>query len=154
VEFAKTEPLRVYAIACQLGLEDEMKIASSHTTSIYLPDLTELPNEFKSVPATEYHRLILLHARYRKELEAIATSQDLMPHTIPKGGFFAGIGTAIEAAARRQQVLDNIRGGVPLNCESLILASSTGSGIHIEAGWTERLIRSIFDKANALNLTV
>ncbi|KAF9643877.1 hypothetical protein BDM02DRAFT_3072578, partial [Thelephora ganbajun] len=33
-EFATTEPLRVYAIACRLGFEDEMKIASSRTTSI------------------------------------------------------------------------------------------------------------------------
>ncbi|KAF9645414.1 hypothetical protein BDM02DRAFT_3173178, partial [Thelephora ganbajun] len=71
VEFAKTEPLRAYAIACRLGLEDEMKIASSHTTSIHLPGLTELPEEFKLVPATEYHRLILLHSKYRKEVEAI-----------------------------------------------------------------------------------
>jgi len=36
-EFAKTEPLRVHAIACRLGFEGEMKIASSHTISINLP---------------------------------------------------------------------------------------------------------------------
>jgi hypothetical protein len=73
VDFAKTEPLRVYAITCRLGFEDEMKVASSHTTSIHLPGLTALPDEFRSVPATEYHRLILLHTRYRKEVGAIAT---------------------------------------------------------------------------------
>ncbi|KAF9644737.1 hypothetical protein BDM02DRAFT_3121402 [Thelephora ganbajun] len=86
VRFARTEPLRVYAIACRLGFEDEMKIASSRTTSIHLPGLTELPDEFKLIPATEYHRLILLHARYRK-VEAIATTPS---QTLPsiKGSFF------------------------------------------------------------------
>ena len=60
MKFAKTEPLRAYAIACRLGFEDEMKIASSHTTSINLTEVTQLPDEFKFIPATEYHRLILL----------------------------------------------------------------------------------------------
>lgn len=41
-----------------------MKITSSHTTSIHLPGLTELPDEFRFIPATEYHRLILLHSNY------------------------------------------------------------------------------------------
>ena len=60
MKFAKTEPLRAYAIACRLGFEDEMKIVSSHTTSINLTEVTQLPDEFKFIPATEYHRLILL----------------------------------------------------------------------------------------------
>ncbi|KAF9644746.1 kinase-like protein [Thelephora ganbajun] len=67
VRFARTEPLGVYAIVCRLGFEGEMKIASSRTTSIHLPGLTELPEEFKLIPATECHRLILLHARYRHD---------------------------------------------------------------------------------------
>lgn len=70
--FTTTEALRTYAIACRLGLEDEMKIAASHTTSISLSALTELPDDFKFIPATEYHRLILLHTRHRQEVEVIA----------------------------------------------------------------------------------
>ena len=75
--FARTESLRVYAIACRLGFEDEMKLASSYTTSIHLRGLTQLPDEFRFIPATEYHRLVLLHARYRREFVAIA-------HSIPR----------------------------------------------------------------------
>ncbi|KAF9789487.1 hypothetical protein BJ322DRAFT_538451 [Thelephora terrestris] len=77
LEFARIEPLRAYAIACRLGLTDEMRIASSHTTSIHLPSIDDLPDEFRFIPATEYHRLVLLHARYRKEVEAIASRTPL-----------------------------------------------------------------------------
>lgn len=51
VEFANTESLRVYGIACRFKYEDEMKIASKHTTSICLPELDELPEELKFIPA-------------------------------------------------------------------------------------------------------
>ena len=78
-QFATTEPLRTYAIACRLGFEDEMKIASSHTTSIHLPGLAELPDEFKLIPATEYHRLILLHSRYRREVTSIVDRSPATP---------------------------------------------------------------------------
>ena len=96
VEFAKTEPLRVYAIACRLGLEDEMKIASSYTTSIHLPGLAiaELPDEFKFIPAIEYHRLILLQAKYRKRIEDI--TRPAMRTVVPKKQGFAGLVEAIE----------------------------------------------------------
>lgn len=70
--FAKIEPLRTYAIAYQLGFEEEMKIASTHTLPIDISALTQLPDEFKFIPATEYHRLIRLHTRYRKEVMPIA----------------------------------------------------------------------------------
>ena len=148
VEFAKTEPLRVYAIACQLGLEDEMKIASSYTTSIHLPGLTELPDEFKSVPATEYHRLILLQRRYRKAVEEIATSHALAPPAITVSGGW-NVTTDPDGIAQRQ-VLGNIWGDTPLTYESL---SRLNPGRRAEVG-VERFIRSVFDKANALNLTV
>jgi len=62
VKLVETEPLRVYAVAYQLGFENEMKVASTHTLSINIPALTELPDEFKCIPATEYHRLIHLHS--------------------------------------------------------------------------------------------
>jgi len=73
VEFAKTEPLRVYAIACRLGFEGEMKIASSHMTAIDLSELTQLPDEFKFVPATEYHSVVRFHRKNRgRKAAAIA----------------------------------------------------------------------------------
>jgi len=153
VEFAKTEPLRVYAIACRLGFEDEMKIASSHTTSIHLAGLTELPDEFKLIPATEYHRLILLHARYRKEVEAIATCPPQVPPPNRGSLFGADLGALIEASVR-QPIVDAIRKGAPLNYESLILAIKTGHNVNTGTGAIGNLVRSILDKANALNLTI
>ena len=71
VEFAKTEPLRVYMIWCRLRFEDEMKITPLRTTSIDLPDLAQLPDEFGFIPATEYYRLVHLHRRYRRGVVAI-----------------------------------------------------------------------------------
>jgi len=57
------EPLRVYAIACQLGCEDGMKIASSCLTSMGLPGLIELPEELRFIPAMEYHREVSQRSR-------------------------------------------------------------------------------------------
>jgi hypothetical protein len=92
-----------------------MKIASSHTTSIHLPGLTALPDEFMSIPATKYHHLILLHARYRTEVEAIATNPPLM-QPVTRGLFFgmSSMGAVI-GAATQQPTLDTIRKGTPLN---------------------------------------
>ncbi|KAF9644733.1 hypothetical protein BDM02DRAFT_3121399 [Thelephora ganbajun] len=153
VGFARTEPLRVYAIACRLGFEDEMKIASSHTTSIHLPGLTELPDEFKLIPATEYHRLILLHARYRKEVETIATAPSQAPLSA-KGSFFGVDLGVVIGEAMRQPIVDCIRRGTPLSYESLALAVKTDHNIDAGTSSVGKLIRSILDKANALNLTV
>ena len=78
VKFAKTDPLRVYAIACRLGYKDEMEVASSHAASTdHILGLTELPDEFRHIPATEYHRF--LHARYCKQAEASATRRPPQP---------------------------------------------------------------------------
>ena len=60
-DFAKAEPLRVYAIACRLGFEKEMEVALSHSKSIDLLGLAELPDEFRFIPATAYHRFVRLH---------------------------------------------------------------------------------------------
>jgi len=147
-EFAKTEPLRAYAVACRLGLEDEMKTASSHTTSIHLPGLTELPDEFRLIPATEYHRLILLHSRYRKEVETIA---DSAMRSVNRGGFGGIPSTASEIA--RADVGGVIKGGIPLNYESFRLAWKTKYGVDPNIG-DQAAFLSIVDKANSLNLTV
>ena len=150
--FAKTDPMRVYAIACRLGFEEEMKIASSYTTSIHLPGLPQLPDEFKTIPATEYHRLILLHAKYRSEVEAIAYSTRQAPRS--QGTFFGVDLTVAIGEVMQRPVLDIIRKGTPLNYESLALALKTDHGVDAEASGIGKIFRSILDKANALNLTV
>jgi hypothetical protein len=105
VEFAKTDRLlRACAIACRLGFEDE--ITSSYTTSIHLPGLTELSDEFRTIPAAECHRLVLLHAKCRKEVEVIATTARV------------GLLSAIMLGV----VVGSIKKATPLNYEPLLLA--------------------------------
>ena len=85
MEFAETEPLRVYAIACRLGFENEMKAALPHTASIDLLGLPELPDEFKFISAPEYHRFTLLHAELRKNpFEFRAEGFKPIPQPIPQ----------------------------------------------------------------------
>ena len=157
VGFAKTEPLRMYAIACRLGLEAEMKIASSYTMSIDLPGLTQLPDEFKFVPATEYQRLVHLHARYRKEVVAIA---DRLTPTISSviggAGFYypPDLGQRTAGQAVRRPVTDCIIKGIPLDYESFTLALKRDYGFDVEACGVGHVIHSILDQANGLRLTV
>ena len=153
--FAKTEPLRVYAIACRLGFEDEMKIVSSHTTSIHLPGLAQLPDEFKFVPATEYHRFTLLHARYRKEVEAIVASTSWPPRQPRPSGVLVGmlVATIPFPPTTQEAVSGAVREGTPLDYESFTLALEKGRRVDTETD-VGSIFRSVLDKANALNLTV
>jgi len=161
MEFAVTEPLRAYAIACRLGLEDEKKIAASHTTSIHLPGLTELPKEFESISATEYHRLILLHSRYRKEVAAIAARipltgssfVSLVGELLLSRGDAEGRERAREATRRRLESC--ITEGIPLNRTSLVHLLKAENDV---AGFSDteikRHVSSILNQANAMYLTV
>ena len=159
MEFAKTDPLRTYAIACRLGFETETKVASWNTRSINLLGLTELPNEFKHLSCMEYHRLVLLHVRYRKEVEAIATSNPPLriPQFPQREGFsvFLPLVNLIGFEAARQMVVDAIREGGPLDYESLLLAiRRSPRAIEGSEAWAGDFLRVVLDKANALNLTV
>jgi hypothetical protein len=158
--FMTTEPLRVYAIACQFGFEDEMKIASWHTTSIHLPGLTELPPEFKFIPATEYHRLILLHLRYRKKVAAIAKRSPLKKS--PLLGL-TGLLSNSEASTEKLMTVNNIRKhftnciieGIPLDYGSLIHSLETkNSRSALSRNDIISSVFSILREASALNLTV
>jgi hypothetical protein len=158
--FATTEPLRAYAIACRLGLEEEMKIASSHTTSIHLPGLAELPPEFKFIPATEYHRLILLHLRYRKKVAAIAKRSPLKKS--PLLGL-TGLPSNSEASTEKLMTVNNIRKhftnciieGIPLDYGSLIHSLETkNSRSALSRNDIISSVFSILREASALNLTV
>ena len=146
--FAETESLRVYAIACRFGFVEEMKRASSYTTSIHLPGLAKLPDEFRFIPAAEYDRLTLLHARYRKEFEAIALSGRVWFSDSPT--FFGKVVGAIKL----KYALPIIMGGTPLNYESLALAWTREYGVDADTSGVGKIFRSFLDKVNALNLTV
>ena len=139
-ELAKTEPLKVYAIASRFGFENEMKIASSYTTSIHLPGLVELPEEFKFVSAVEYHRLIRLHERYRKEVAVLASNSGSSAGLPPPVDFRRSVSAAIE--------------GPPLNSQSLTKALIPAKDYFGEFADNKQFINAIFDRADQLNLTV
>ena len=128
-----------------------MKIASSHTLSINLPTLARLPDEFKLIPATEYYRLIHLHARYRDAILAIDTESLPTPSGFAFGG---GSDRAMSRANLKKHIVDIIMKGTPLDYKSLALASKTEHGIDVEADSTGNVVRSVLDKIYALNLTV
>ena len=161
MEFAVTEPLRAYAIACRLGLEDEKKVASSHTTSIHLPGLAELPEEFESISATEYHRLILLHSKYRREVAAIASRMpltgssfvSLVGELLLSRGDAEGRARAREATRRRLESC--ITEGIPLNHTSLAhLLKAENDAAAFSDTEIKLHVSSILSQANALYLTV
>ena len=154
-EFAKIEPLRVYAIACRLGLEEEKKTASSHTTSIDLSTLAQLPDEFKSVSAMEYQRLIRLHARYRKEVIGIATrAVASIPSALGGAGFYNAVtgGRGPVGSAAHSPIVDCVAKCTPL--EYQVFALTLKRDYAIDPNSYGHVIRSIIDQAKALRLTV
>ena len=159
-EFATTEPLKAYAIVCQLGLEEEQKMALSYTTSIHLPGLEELPEEFKMIPVTEHHCLDLLHSRYRREIADVSSRT---PSTSPSpyealDALFSDQDAQWRARTRqaaRNHFMDCIREGVPLNFESLALTSRADRGATVISDKNIRLhVSLVLDQAIILRMTV
>ena len=70
-KFIKEAPLRVYAIAARFGFDEEAEAAASLTIGVFLPALTDLPDDpsLKYVSAPAYHKLIVLHEKHREEIE-------------------------------------------------------------------------------------
>ena len=67
-----TEPLRVYAIASRFGFTNIADSASrDNLSTVHLPGIPELPDDFDYVPATEYHKVVRLHSNYRKAVAEI-----------------------------------------------------------------------------------
>lgn len=71
-EFVVAHPIRVYAIACQLELEEEARIASSYTLNVNLFDGPPC-KELKHVSAYDYHRLLALHRQRSSAALALLT---------------------------------------------------------------------------------
>jgi len=70
-KFVNEAPLRVYAIASRFGFDEEAEMASSLTITSYLPSLIDLPDDLKYIPASAYHKLIVLHAKHRDFVEDV-----------------------------------------------------------------------------------
>jgi len=64
-----TQSLRVYAIATRFGFANLVDSTSRHIlSSVHLTGISELPDDFNSVPASAYHKLVRHRANY---LEAV-----------------------------------------------------------------------------------
>ena len=159
-KFTVTEPLRAYAVACRLGFGEEKQIAPWHTAFVHLPGLDELPEEFNHIPATEYHCLILLHSRYRKEITGISSRTPLTIHGFRE---FADTLSPSRGARERLKMKQAVRSrfmahideGVRLIYESLALAWKVDNGSAIISDGDTRLyVSSVLSQANTLNLTV
>ena len=67
-----TRPLRVYAVAARFGFAKLMDFTSHHIfSSIHLPGIPELPDDFDFVSATAYHRLVRQRAIYVEEVAEV-----------------------------------------------------------------------------------
>ena len=137
-----------------------MKTASSHTFSINLPALAQLPDEFKFVSATEYHRLVHLHATYRKEAADIAISalRNTLSFASPHGTSFGGRVNCdprmVTRATMEISIVDVIMKGTPIDYRSLTRALKTDHGIDVDADHIENDVRDIICRINMLDLTV
>ncbi|KAI0692559.1 hypothetical protein BC835DRAFT_1277544 [Cytidiella melzeri] len=58
--FVEKEPLRVYAIACRFDLEQEAKVASTHSLAVTVLD-SPLSEDLKYITAFQYRQLLDLH---------------------------------------------------------------------------------------------
>ena len=63
--FLQMSPIRVYALACRYGLDEEMKIASRYTLSIDMLDAPPL-DDLKYITGYSYHRLLNFHRQQSK----------------------------------------------------------------------------------------
>jgi hypothetical protein len=65
VQMSATHPLRVYATAARFGFTNLIGSTSRHIfSSVHLLGIPELPDDFDSVSATAYHRLVRQRAAY------------------------------------------------------------------------------------------
>jgi len=73
--FLKGDPIGVYAIACRNNLDEETKLAVSHTFSINVVSNTSERN-LQAMTAKTYHRLLAEHAHRREQLiDAVNAAQ-------------------------------------------------------------------------------
>ncbi|KAG7447703.1 uncharacterized protein BT62DRAFT_789336 [Guyanagaster necrorhizus] len=63
------EPLRVYAIAARFDLQEELKVAAKYTLKKNVLDCP-LSKDLKYITAYDYHRLLDLHRRHSRAMQA------------------------------------------------------------------------------------
>ena len=148
VEFASTEALRVYAIAYQLGYEDEMKVASSCSTSIHLPGLV------RKSSSSSLRRSIIASL---SSTQSIASAVETITVSYGSTALSSNRGRVVQYTIiqrHRQPIVESIRKGTPLNYKSLVRAVGESDIVEVEMVLLSHLIRHVLDKARGLNLTV
>lgn len=69
-EFASTEPVRVYALACLYELSDEARSAARH--ALRYPLLGKPVPELSRIPASAYHSLLQYHEQCQRAASTLA----------------------------------------------------------------------------------
>lgn len=114
-KFVKDAPLRVYAIASRFGFDEEAEAASSLTTTTYLPALAELPDDLKYIPASAYHKLVVLHAKHRESIEDVIDAVLFEPTCVE-----CKVAKALAEPRMRSKLVRIICSGKPVTVASCI----------------------------------
>jgi len=86
-----TQPLRAYATASRFGFADLMDSTSSQiASSVHLAGIPELPDDFKFVSATAYHKLVRHRASHLKAVAEVIMQTPLRSKccNCPGGKYF------------------------------------------------------------------
>lgn len=150
MEFARSEPLRVYAIATRWGFEDEKLRASLYARLSNLPGVAELPHEFEFIPPTAYDHLVDVQARYRKGIEDIARSMREQCSGISCFPFGPEIMKSLEDAwdPAWEAVFEVIRyGSLPLTYKSFApaVALDPGGSVGDDGCLIEHVVRLVLE---------
>ena len=132
--FINEAPLRVYAIASRFGFDEEAEAASSLTTTIHLPALAELPDDLKHIPASVYHKLIVLHAKHREYIEDVVDAVSFKPACVE-----CKAAKALAESRMRTKLARIICSGKPITVDSCV----RGLGIACEGSCTAKFVESV-----------
>lgn len=143
--FIRESPLRVYAVASRFGFNEEAEMASSLTTSIFLPALTNLPDDLKYIPAPTYHKLIMLHESHRDEIEDAVDAVLFEPACLE-----CKVAKALAEARMRTKLVRIVCRGVPIT----VAACIQELGIVCRATCMTRFIEGVVVRLGGLNTAI
>jgi len=139
------QSLRVYAIASQFGFTNLVNSASRHIlSSVHLTGISELPDDFDSVPATAYHKLVRHRANY---LEAVV---EIIQQTPVKSGCYHCPRGIYGAEVFRLRLAHLVMTGTPVEAEACVEAwvKAHGHNAECEENCVLKFICSVISRVN------
>lgn len=146
-KFMKEDPLRVYAIASRFEFEEEAREASFLTTGIYLPALTDLPDDLKNVPATAYHKLVKIHEAHREQIEDVVNAVLFEPACLE-----CKVGKTLGEPKMRTKLVRIICRGKPMSVASCIRELGISCRATCMTKFVEGAVTKLGDKSTIIKL--